>query len=73
MRDRTVMDKIAYDDKPAKNWCDVVQNIEIGSFRPRNKHVKALLEASRVTPVNMDSIEVVKAKAKKLRTHLGDQ
>ncbi len=72
MRDRTVMDKIAYDDKPARNWCDVVQAIDLGAFQPKSKHVKALLDASRVAPVTAASINAVKEKAEKLRSHLGE-
>ena len=71
-RDRTVMDKIAYDDKPAKNWCEVVQAIELGLYQPKSKHVKALLDASRVTPVTVNSIKTVKEKAEKLRSHLAE-
>jgi hypothetical protein len=72
VRDRTVMDKIADDDKPVKNWCEVVKSLELGDFQPKNKLVKALLEASRVAPINQVSIATVKARAQELREHRGE-
>lgn len=68
-RDRTVMDKLAFDDKPVRNWCELVQSIDLGTFQPRLKHVKALLDVSR-NPVSPATIQAVNDKAGKLRSHL---
>lgn len=70
-RDRTVLDKIACDDKPAENWCELVQSLDLDDFQPRNTQVKVLLEASKCSKT-FASIQLVKAKAEKLRSHMGE-
>lgn len=70
-RDRTVMDKIAFDEGPARRWCEIVQELDLGTFEPKSKFVKALFDASRV-PLTHSSLQAVLSKAAKLRSHLGE-
>ena len=69
-RDRTVLDKLTSEDKPVKNWIEVVSEYARTDLHPKEKTVKELLAASRA-PATVQSTETLKAKAKELRSRLG--
>lgn len=65
-RDRTVLDKLSFDDRPIKHWRELVQELSLDAEPPINARVVALLKASRKTPPG-DVLQAVKDKALALR------
>ncbi|MCX5691689.1 MAG: hypothetical protein NTV94_18180 [Planctomycetota bacterium] len=68
-RDRTVLDKVAYDEKPVHKWCEIVHSLDLETFVAKNKQTQTLLEVSRLAPVQVDKVMNM---AQKLRARLGD-
>jgi len=48
-RDRTVLDKLSFEVKPIKEWRAVVSEYIKPDYYPRDKQLKALLDASRLS------------------------
>jgi hypothetical protein len=69
-RDRTVLDKLTGEDKPVKNWIEVISEYAKTDFPAKDKTVKELLKASRA-PATVHSTATLMAKAKELRSRLG--
>lgn len=47
-RDRTVLDKLAFEERPRQRWCELISSLEgLDDFRSRSKSVNLLLENSR--------------------------
>jgi len=66
-RDRTVLDKLAYELKPVENWCQAVAQYLKTARPPKDRFVNELLEAS----LNRTSPQAVMQKAIQLRSRLG--
>jgi hypothetical protein len=68
-RDRTVLDKLIFDDTPARRWHTFVTKYLPKDFTPKERYVKELLDAS-AAPIS-GSTTTVKTKARALRERLG--
>lgn len=66
-RDRTVLDKLAFERKPVERWRQYVIVYIRPDIQPKDKRVKELLEASGPEGTNRDVME----SAGKLRSQLG--
>lgn len=66
-RDRTVLDKLALEEKPVKNWCEVATTFLSNSPRPKDRFVNALLDASLKSPQPI----VIMQRADQLRAKIG--
>jgi hypothetical protein len=69
-RDKTVLDKLAFDEKPAARWHAIVAKYMPKDFKPKERAVKELLDASAVrsTP---SAILTIQNKAVALRERVG--
>lgn len=66
-RDRTVLDKLAFEQKPRRRWCDLVRTLELDEYRAKNPLVNSLWVASR-KPESTGSLAEVEKAAGLLRT-----
>jgi hypothetical protein len=65
--DRTVLDKLAYENNPVTRWFEVVDTYINQEFRPKKKLVGELLKESR----RGGTADAVMDKAQKLRSQIG--